>query len=64
MIFEYLHGQVLRIRIFNEMPIFIDDILQIGEIFFLNHSQYVSLWSQITFSLTFSIIKKIVPYDF
>ena len=32
--------------------------------FVLNHSQYVSVWSQITFSLTFLIIKKIVPYDF
>ena len=32
MIFEYLH-QILRIRIFNEMPIFVDDILQISQIF-------------------------------
>ena len=32
MILKYLH-QVLRIRIFNKMPIVIDDILQIGEIF-------------------------------
>ena len=47
-----------------KMRIFVDDILEIGEIFFLNHSQYEPVQFEITFSLTFSMIKKMVLYGF
>ena len=64
MLFQYLH-QVLRIRNFNENAHFHRwNFATWSDFFVLTHSHYVSVWPKIFFSLTFSMIKKIVPRDF
>ena len=52
------------VRIFNENAHFRRWYFSTWlDFFVVNHSQYVSVWCQITFSLIFSTIKKIILYD-